>query len=43
MELENSFSKLYGHTVHIGELPLDGVIMAPGMIEHYGEEGISLG
>jgi hypothetical protein len=43
MELENRFSKLYGHPVCIGEIPLDGVIMAPNMIEHYGEEGISLG
>ena len=43
MELENRFSKLYGRNVHIGEIPLDGIIMAPGMIEHYGEEGTSLG
>lgn len=43
MELENRFSKLYERPVHIGEIPLDGIIMAPGMIDHYGEEGISLG
>lgn len=43
IELENRFSKLCGRAIRIGELPLEGVIMAPDMIEHYGEGEISLG
>ncbi len=34
--LENRFSKLYGRLIRVGKIPLDRIIMAPGMIEHYG-------